>query len=106
MESFGQRLMRAMAQLPGTEGYQDRIAVKANGITRFLTVTQIDWIEAAGAYVTLHVGDKEFLHGVHWHPCCSSLIRVCSSECIVPPLSTLKASCSSSLCRTVSSRQR
>jgi two-component system LytT family response regulator len=62
MESFGQRLMRAMAQLPGTEGYQERIAVKTNGITRFLTVTQIDWIEAAGAYVTLHVGDKEFLH--------------------------------------------
>lgn len=62
LQSFGQSLMRAMAALPGLDGYQDRIAIKSDGITRFLNVAQIDWIEAAGAYVTLHVGDKEFLH--------------------------------------------
>jgi len=62
IQTFGQSLMRAMAALPGIEGYQDRIAIKSHGITRFLKVAQIDWIEAAGAYVTLHVVDKEFLH--------------------------------------------
>lgn len=62
LQSFGQSLLRAMSALPGIEGYQDRIAIKSDGITRFLSVTQIDWIEAAGAYVTLHVGEKEFLH--------------------------------------------
>jgi two-component system, LytTR family, response regulator len=62
IQTFGQSLMRAMSALPGIEGYQDRIAIKSDGITRFLETRQIDWIEAAGAYVTLHVGDKEFLH--------------------------------------------
>ncbi|MFZ0497783.1 MAG: LytTR family DNA-binding domain-containing protein [Steroidobacteraceae bacterium] len=62
VQSFGQSLMRAMSALPGIEGYQDRIAIKSDGITRFLEATRIDWIEAAGAYVTLHVGDKEILH--------------------------------------------
>lgn len=62
LEIFGQSLMRAMAALPGIEGYQDRLAIKSHGITRFLKVAEINWIEAAGAYVTLHVGDKEFLH--------------------------------------------
>jgi two-component system LytT family response regulator len=36
IQSFGQNLMRAMAGLPGMEGYQDRIAIKSDGITRFL----------------------------------------------------------------------
>jgi two-component system, LytTR family, response regulator len=62
VQGFGQSLMRAMAALPGMEGYQDRIAIRSHGITSFLMVTEIDWIEAAGAYVTLHCGDKEFLH--------------------------------------------
>lgn len=48
--------------LPGMERYQDRIAIKSDGITRFLKAGEIDWIEAAGVYVTLHVGGKEFLH--------------------------------------------
>lgn len=62
IQTFGQSLMHAMSALPGIEGYQDRLAIKSDGVTRFLDAAQIDWIEAAGAYVTLHVGDKEFLH--------------------------------------------
>lgn len=62
MQSFGQNLVRAMAALPGIEGYQDRIAIKSDGITRFLNASEIDWIEAAGVYVMLHIGGKEFLH--------------------------------------------
>jgi len=34
----------------------ERLAVKANGRVVFVTVEDIDWIEAADNYVTLHVG--------------------------------------------------
>lgn len=61
VETFGQNLARAMSALTGMEGYQDRIAIKSAGITTFLPATQIDWVEAAGAYVTLHAGDRGFL---------------------------------------------
>ena len=73
LQTFGQSLILAMAALPGIEGYQDRIAIKSEGITRFLKATQIDWIEAAGAYVTLHVGGKEFLHR---HSLASMLLKL------------------------------
>jgi two-component system LytT family response regulator len=73
IQTFGQSLIRAMAALPGIQGYQDRIAIKSDGITRFLKATQIDWIEAAGAYVTLHAGGKEFLHR---HSLASMLLKL------------------------------
>jgi two-component system LytT family response regulator len=40
----------------------DRLAVKTDGITRFVLVRDIEWIEAAGVYVTLHTSGKEFLY--------------------------------------------
>jgi two-component system LytT family response regulator len=42
--------------------YLDRLAVKMDGITRFVRVKDIEWIEAAGVYVTLHTSGKEFLY--------------------------------------------
>ncbi len=33
--------------------------VKSSGTTRFVRVVNIDWIEAAGIYVNLHVAGKE-----------------------------------------------
>jgi two-component system LytT family response regulator len=36
--------------------------VKSAGSTRFVRVADIDWIEAAGVYVTLHVAGKELLY--------------------------------------------
>ena len=32
------------------------------GATRLLAVRDIDWVEAAGVYVTLHAGDRRILH--------------------------------------------
>lgn len=40
----------------------DRLVVKAGGATRFVRVADVDWIEAAGVYVNLHVGGKEILY--------------------------------------------
>ena len=39
----------------------DRLVVKENGRMMFVDVEAIDWIEAAGNYVRLHAGSREFL---------------------------------------------
>ena len=40
----------------------DRLVVKSGGSTRFIRVADIDWIEAAGVYVNLHIAGKELLY--------------------------------------------
>jgi two-component system LytT family response regulator len=62
LREFGQNIVRTMARNPSLHRYLDRLAVKSGGITRFVRVAEIDWIEAAGVYVTIHVRDKEFLY--------------------------------------------
>ncbi|MBY0506770.1 MAG: LytTR family DNA-binding domain-containing protein [Bryobacteraceae bacterium] len=39
-----------------------RFVVKSSGVTRFIDAAEIDWIEAAGVYVTLHIGSRTILH--------------------------------------------
>lgn len=63
MREFGHRVMKMVNSAPpGPERRLDRLVVKAGGTTRFIRVIDIDWIEAAGVYVTLHVGGKELLY--------------------------------------------
>lgn len=66
LRDFGQRMMRMVSASPlaspQTERRWDRLVVKSGGATRFVRVVDIDWIEAAGVYVTLHVGGKELLY--------------------------------------------
>ncbi|SNT31536.1 two component transcriptional regulator, LytTR family [Granulicella rosea] len=62
IREFGQGLARALSHAPMRREYPDRLAVKSDGVTRFVTAKQIDWIEAAGPYVTLHIGGKQLLH--------------------------------------------
>ncbi|MGA7108172.1 MAG: LytTR family DNA-binding domain-containing protein [Terracidiphilus sp.] len=60
---FGQRVMKMVASVPaGAERRLDRLVVKSGGTTRFVRAVDIDWIEAAGVYVTLHVAGKELLY--------------------------------------------
>ena len=59
---FGQRILRMVAAAPAAERRLDRLVVKSAGSTRFIRAIDIDWIEAAGVYVTLHVGGKELLY--------------------------------------------
>jgi two-component system, LytTR family, response regulator len=55
-------LLRLLAA-PVTPGrYLDRLVLKSAGVTRFLRVGEIDWIEGAGIYVNLHVGGKTLLY--------------------------------------------
>lgn len=63
MKEFGQRVVKMVNAAPQSpERRLDRLVVKAGGTTRFIRVIDIDWIEAAGVYVTLHVGGKELLY--------------------------------------------
>jgi two-component system LytT family response regulator len=41
-----------------SHGYLDRIAVKSVGRTVFVNTADIDWIETAGNYLTLHAGGE------------------------------------------------
>ena len=62
VREFGQRIFRMVSAAPGGDLPLDRLVVKSGGSTRFVRVTDIDWIEAAGVYANLHVGGKELLY--------------------------------------------
>ncbi len=59
------RLARLIGNTNGPlekSGYHDRIAIKSGTRVIFLEVRDIDWVEAAGVYVYLHVGPKAYLY--------------------------------------------
>jgi two-component system LytT family response regulator len=63
LREFGQRVMKMVSSAPApAEKRWDRLVVKSGGTTRFIRAIDIDWIEAAGVYVNLHVTGKEFLY--------------------------------------------
>ena len=63
LREFGQRVMKMVSTAPSAADRRwDRLVVKAGGTTRFVRVVDIDWIEAAGVYVNLHVSGKELLY--------------------------------------------
>ena len=62
LREFGQNVARVIAMQATETRYLDRLAVKTDGITRFVRVKDIEWIEAAGVYVTLHTSGKEVLY--------------------------------------------
>jgi len=60
---FSQRIMKMVSSVPAPSDRRwDRLVIKSGGTTRFLRVIDIDWIEAAGVYVNLHVAGKELLY--------------------------------------------
>jgi two-component system LytT family response regulator len=59
---LGRRMLQMVSKVPSQARRWDRLVVKSAGTTRFLRVAEIDWIEAAGVYVNLHVAGREFLY--------------------------------------------
>jgi two-component system LytT family response regulator len=58
-----ERLMSLLEDHERRQQYAERLMVKSAGRVVFLKVDEIDWIEAAGSYVRLHVGrDGHLLH--------------------------------------------
>jgi two-component system LytT family response regulator len=59
---IGQRLLALVRDLrPAGQSRTDRLVVKSGGRLYFLRADEIDWIEAAGNYVRLHVGAEGHL---------------------------------------------
>jgi two-component system LytT family response regulator len=54
--SIDERLITLIADLKQEKKYLERLVVKTTGRVFFLRTDEIDWIEAAGNYVKLHVG--------------------------------------------------
>lgn len=46
---------------PGPRALPERIVVKEDGRLHFVAVATIDWVEAAGNYVKLHIGPRHFV---------------------------------------------
>jgi two-component system LytT family response regulator len=55
---FGKRLAAALEALGHRRSYSDRLLVKDGRQIVIVDVDEIDWIESAGNYVRLHVGEE------------------------------------------------
>jgi two-component system LytT family response regulator len=55
------RLEDAVDEIQKDRGYQSRVMIKKSNSIIFVPVEEIDWIEADGNYVQLHVGDKKHI---------------------------------------------
>ena len=58
---FTSKLKELLEDVQPTKKYMDRLIIKAEGRIFFVKTEEIDWIEAAGNYVTLHLGKEEHL---------------------------------------------
>ena len=58
---FRKQLTTLLGNVDGDSRYIRRLVVKTGGRIVFLKVEEIDWIEAAGNYLTLHVGTASHL---------------------------------------------
>jgi len=67
MGQFGLQVLQMGSKTAAPKGRWDRLVVKSGGITRFVRAVDIDWIEAAGVYVNLHVAGKELLYRAALH---------------------------------------
>jgi two-component system, LytTR family, response regulator len=56
-----QRLHALLEHLKSGQEYSRRLMLKSEGRVYFLTIDEIDWIEAAHNYLVLHVGKKSHL---------------------------------------------
>jgi two-component system, LytTR family, response regulator len=64
---FGQRMLRLTMRPTRAPRLLDRLVVKSGGTTRFVRVADIDCIEAAGVYVSLHVAGKKLMYRAALH---------------------------------------
>ena len=58
---LGRRLLALVQDLKPEQPRFDRLVVKSGGRVFFLRTEEIDWIEAAGNYVRLHLGEESHL---------------------------------------------
>lgn len=62
MSEFAERLLGALPIQQSAKRYLDKLAVRIEGGTRLIAANQIESIEGAGVYVTLHSKGHEYLY--------------------------------------------
>ena len=62
VQAFGQSVLQVIAAQKPPSAWLDRLVVRTGATTQFVRTADIDWIEAAGVYATLHAGGKEHLY--------------------------------------------
>ena len=60
-EAAARRLVALLESLGAKPGTLERVAVKTDGVIKLVRLADVDFIEAAGRYVTLHVGKEQHL---------------------------------------------
>jgi two-component system, LytTR family, response regulator len=58
---INQRALRLLEELRAERSHAERMLVKSGGRAFFLKTDEIDWVEAEGKYVRLHVGKESYL---------------------------------------------
>jgi two-component system LytT family response regulator len=58
-EAAARRLVALLESLGAKTHALDRVAVRADGVIKLVRLSDVDFIEAAGRYVTLHVGKEQ-----------------------------------------------
>jgi two-component system LytT family response regulator len=59
--NLGRQLLAMIPEIRRREPSVDRLVVKSSGRVYFVRTADIDWCEAAGNYVSLHVGEQSHL---------------------------------------------
>jgi len=59
--TLGRQLLEILPEMRPREPVRDRLVVRSSGRVYFVRITDIDWCEAAGNYVSLHVGSQSHL---------------------------------------------
>lgn len=59
--TVNEKILTLLQNLDKKPRYLDRLVVKANGRIFFVKTDEIDWIEAEGKYLSLHVGKDSYL---------------------------------------------
>src|SRR5437660_9720209 len=60
-DDFSQQTLALLEELKARSNHVERLVIKAGGRAFFLKTEEIDWIEAEGKYVRLHVGKESYL---------------------------------------------
>jgi two-component system LytT family response regulator len=58
---INQRTLALLEELKARSSHTERLIIKSGGRAFFLKTEEIDWIEAEGKYVRLHVGKESYL---------------------------------------------
>ncbi len=59
--ALNEQLAALLAHLGKADAAPQRLVVKSAGRIQFVNVAEVDWVEAAGNYVTLHAGGAKYL---------------------------------------------